>query len=138
MLTAHNRPILSSNLSGRTKTKEEKMADNYKVLDEFLSEDKKLKAVLKHDPIASSYEVDFYQNGTKIASESYAFHTRKLVGVLGFEPSQEHSSSAKGIIRPSRVPTPTPLNLLDTVHIILSSIFMIQKIMFFIRFSSND
>ena len=40
----------------------------------------------------------------------YRFTTLALlVGVLGFEPSQEHSSSAKGIIRPSRVPTPTPL-----------------------------
>lgn len=33
-----------------------------------------------------------------------------LVGVLGVEPSQEHPSSAKGLIRPSRVPTPTPIN----------------------------
>lgn len=32
-----------------------------------------------------------------------------LVGVLGFEPSQEQSSTAKGIIKPSRVPTPTPM-----------------------------
>jgi len=31
-----------------------------------------------------------------------------MVGMLGFEPSQEQSSTAKGIIRPSRVPTPTP------------------------------
>jgi hypothetical protein len=27
---------------------------------------------------------------------------------VGFEPSQEHSSSAKELIRPSRVPTPSP------------------------------
>ena len=53
------------------------MADNYKIVDEFLSEDKKLKAVLKHDAGASSYEIDFYKNDTKIASESYAFHTRR-------------------------------------------------------------
>lgn len=34
----------------------------------------------------------------------------RLVGVSGFEPDQEQSSTAKGIIRPSRVPTPTPIN----------------------------
>lgn len=53
------------------------MADNYKVVDEFLSEDKKLKAVLKHDAAASSYEVDFYKDKKKIATESYAYHTRR-------------------------------------------------------------
>ena len=44
-----------------------------------------------------------------LSSHSFIIYPQKLVGVLGFEPSQEHSSSAKGIIRPSRVPTPTPL-----------------------------
>jgi len=29
--------------------------------------------------------------------------------VLGFEPSQEHPSSAKAVISGSRVPTPTPI-----------------------------
>jgi hypothetical protein len=31
-----------------------------------------------------------------------------MVGMLGFEPSQEQSSTAKGFINASRVPTPTP------------------------------
>ena len=32
----------------------------------------------------------------------------RMVGTLGFDPSQEHPSGAKGLIRPSRVPTPAP------------------------------
>jgi hypothetical protein len=46
-----------------------------------------------------------------LSNHSFIIYPQRLVGVLGFEPSQEHSSSAKGIIRPSRVPTPTPLFL---------------------------
>jgi hypothetical protein len=38
-----------------------------------------------------------------------------MVGMLGFEPSQEQSSTAKGIIRPSRVPTPTPKFVLTII-----------------------
>jgi len=32
-----------------------------------------------------------------------------MVGTLGIEPSQEQSSTAKGFIKPSRVPTPAPI-----------------------------
>jgi len=44
-------------------------------IDEFKSNDGKLKAVLKQDKASSSYEIDFYKDGKKIVTESYAFHT---------------------------------------------------------------
>jgi hypothetical protein len=40
-------------------------------------------------------------------------HLSNLVGVLGFDPSREQSSTAKGFIRASCVPTPTPLFTVD-------------------------
>ena len=36
---------------------------------------------------------------------------RKMVGVYGVEPYREHPSDAKGFIRPSCVPTPTPIKM---------------------------
>ena len=47
------------------------------VVSEFVSDDKTLKAVVKHNRLTSSHEIDFYQNKKKIATESYAFHTRR-------------------------------------------------------------
>lgn len=46
------------------------------VVSQFVSDDKTLKAVLKHNRLTSMYEIDFYKDRKKIATESYAFHTR--------------------------------------------------------------
>jgi len=40
-----------------------------------------------------------------------------MVGTLGYDPSQEQSSTAKGFIRPSRVPTPAPIRLYYIIFI---------------------
>jgi hypothetical protein len=64
-------------------------------------------------------------------------HTRNLVGVQGFEPCREHRSSAKASISRSCVPTPTPLNFLDAVYVVLSSIFIIPNAMVVICFRSD-
>lgn len=47
------------------------------VVSEFVSADKTLKAVVKHNRLTSMYEIDFYESKKKIATESYAFHTRR-------------------------------------------------------------
>jgi len=44
-------------------------------INEFVSQDGKLKAVLKLDKVNSFYEIDFYKDDKKVATESYAYHT---------------------------------------------------------------
>ena len=44
-------------------------------INEFVSQDGKLKAVLKLDKVNSLYEIDFYKDDKKVATESYAYHT---------------------------------------------------------------
>lgn len=46
-------------------------------INEFVSQDGKLKAVLKLDKVNSLYEIDFYKDDKKVATESYAYHTRR-------------------------------------------------------------
>lgn len=58
------------------KIAEEKI-DPVVVVSEYVSADKSLKAVLKHNRLSSLYEIDFYKDKKKIATESYAFHTRR-------------------------------------------------------------
>jgi antitoxin component YwqK of YwqJK toxin-antitoxin module len=54
------------------------------VLSEYVSEDGKLKAVIRNNRSNSRnrstplYEVDFYKNNKMIATESYAFHTLRF------------------------------------------------------------
>jgi hypothetical protein len=59
-----------------TEIVEEKI-DPVVVVSEYVSADKSLKAVLKHNRLSSLYEIDFYKDKKKIATESYAFHTRR-------------------------------------------------------------
>ena len=47
------------------------------VVSEFVSPDKSLKAVLRRNKMTSFYEIDFYNGKKIVATESYAFHTRK-------------------------------------------------------------
>jgi hypothetical protein len=56
---------------------EEGKIDPVVVVSEYVSEDKSLKAVIKQNRLTSSYEIDFYQGKKKIATESYAYHTRR-------------------------------------------------------------
>ncbi len=94
MLTAHNRPILSSNLSGRTNIESRKMAkstktkineivenetqyDPFEIVAEYKSDDKILKAVVRRNKMTSLYEIDFYNGKNFVVTESYAFHTRR-------------------------------------------------------------
>lgn len=51
--------------------------DPVNVVAEFVSKDKTLKAVVKHNRLTSTHEIDFYQGRKKVATESYAFHTRR-------------------------------------------------------------
>lgn len=51
--------------------------DPIDVVAKFVSEDKTLKAVVKHNRLTSTHEIDFYQGRKKVATESYAFHTRR-------------------------------------------------------------
>ncbi len=44
-------------------------------INEFVSQDGKLKAVWKLDKVNSLYEIDFYKDDKKVATESYAYHT---------------------------------------------------------------
>jgi len=46
------------------------------VLQEFVSSDKKRRAVLKRNNATSFYEVDFYQGKKKVDTVSHGFHTR--------------------------------------------------------------
>ena len=55
----------------------EEKIDPVVVVSEYVSADKSLKAVLKHNRLSSLYEIDFYKDKKKIATESYAFHTRR-------------------------------------------------------------
>ena len=57
--------------------KEEPKIDPVVIVSEFVSTDKILKAVLKMNKLTSLYEIDFYKNDKKIATESYAYHTRR-------------------------------------------------------------
>lgn len=50
--------------------------DPVDIVAEFVSADKSLKAVVKHNRLTSSHEIDFYKDKKKVATESYAFHTR--------------------------------------------------------------
>ena len=61
--------------SKKTQKQESIMADDNAV-NTFVSADGKLKAVVKFDKATSQHEIDFYVDGNKITSESYAFHTR--------------------------------------------------------------
>ena len=50
------------------------------IVAEYVSEDGKLKSVVRVNTVrqnrsSSIYEVDFYKDGSIIATESYAFHT---------------------------------------------------------------
>lgn len=55
----------------------EEKIDPVVVVSEYVSADKSLKAVLKHNRLSSLYEIDFYKDKKKVATESYAFHTRR-------------------------------------------------------------
>ena len=61
----------------KVEAKEEVAIDPIDILDEFVSADKKLKAVLKQNRLTKLYEIDLYEGKKKIATESYAFHTRR-------------------------------------------------------------
>lgn len=50
--------------------------DPVDVVAEFVSKDKTLKAVVKHNRLTSMHEIDFYKDKKKVATESYAYHTR--------------------------------------------------------------
>ena len=58
------------------KIKEEKI-DPVVVVSEYVSTDKTLKAVIKQNRLTSLYEIDFYKDKKIVATESYAFHTRR-------------------------------------------------------------
>lgn len=51
--------------------------DPVDIVSQYVSQDKSLKAVLKHNRLTSTHEIDFYQGRKKVATESYAFHTRR-------------------------------------------------------------
>jgi len=55
---------------------QETKIDPVDIVSEFVSADKTLKAVIKHNRLTSIYEIDFYKDKKKIATESYAYHTR--------------------------------------------------------------
>ena len=53
------------------------------IISEYISEDGKLKSVVRVNPIRQNrssplYEVDFYKANNVIATESYAFHTLRF------------------------------------------------------------
>ncbi len=47
----------------------------YEIVSEFVSKDKKLKAVVRRNKLTSLHEIDFYAGKKIVATESYAFHT---------------------------------------------------------------
>lgn len=47
----------------------------YEIVSEFVSQDKKLKAIIRRNKLTSIYEIDFYEGRKIVATESYAFHT---------------------------------------------------------------
>jgi hypothetical protein len=51
--------------------------DPVNIIAEFESKDKTLKAIVKHNRLTSTHEIDFYKDKKKIATESYAYHTRR-------------------------------------------------------------
>lgn len=65
------------------KTKEKKTVeetteyDPFEIVSEFASLDKSLKAVVRRNKMTSIYEIDFYDGKKFVATESYAFHTRR-------------------------------------------------------------
>ncbi len=56
---------------------EEVKIDPIEIVSEYNSQDKKLKAVLKRNKLTNAYEIDFYSDKKIVATESYAFHTRR-------------------------------------------------------------